>query len=153
MKIKTIITALLLTVSVGAFAQEKKTLDNIGNENPNQASFKFDVEEYNFGTIKQGESVTYEFKFTNTGTEPLIISNAAGSCGCTVPIWPKEPILKGQTSTIKVTFNSTGKMGIQDKTVTLTSNAKQNPMVIHMKGNVDKPADPTTGTPATPEKH
>ena len=93
-------------------------------DNPNAGEFKFDVEEYNFGTVKQGESVTYDFNFSNVGKDPLIISEAHGSCGCTVPVWPKEPIKKGDKSQIKVTFNSTGKMGMQDKTVTITSNAK-----------------------------
>jgi len=142
MKIKSLLLALFIGLTTVGFAQEKKTLDNLAND-PNAADFKFETEEYNFGSIVQGESVTYEFKFTNSGTEPLIISKAEGSCGCTVPIWPKEPIMKGQTSTIKVTFNSTGKMGVQDKTVTLTSNAKQNTRVIHIKGTVEKPADPT----------
>ena len=96
------------------------------------------MEEFSFGTIKQGESVTGEFKFTNIGNEPLIITNAEGSCGCTVPIFPKEPIMKNQSAVIKVTFNSTGKFGIQDKTVTITSNAVQNPMVLHVKGIVEK---------------
>jgi hypothetical protein len=123
--------------------------------NPNAPEFKFNEEEFNFGTIKQGESVTHEFTFTNVGKEPLIITSAAGSCGCTVPVWPKEPIAKGEKATIKVTFNSAGKMGMQDKTVTIQSNAKTSPMVIHMKGNVeaapktpDAPATPVT--PATP---
>ena len=138
MKIRTLILSTFLLASVQSFAQEKKTLDNIGNENKSQASFKFETEEYNFGSIEQGESVTYDFKFLNTGNEPLIISKAEGSCGCTVPIYPKEPILKNQSAAIKVTFNSTGKFGIQDKTVTLTSNASQNPMIIHIKGTVTK---------------
>ena len=64
-------------------------------ENKNAPEMKFDVEEYNFGTIKQGEHVTYDFKFSNSGKEPLIISSAQGSCGCTVPQWPKEPVAKG----------------------------------------------------------
>jgi hypothetical protein len=145
MKIKAIILSVLLFAGIQSFAQEKKVLDNIGNENNNQASFKFETEEYNFGTIEQGESITHEFKFVNNGNEPLIISNAEGSCGCTVPIFPKEPIMKNQSAVIKVTFNSTGKFGIQDKTVTLTSNAKQNPMVIHIKGTVEKQKDPTQG--------
>lgn len=123
-------------------------LNNIGNDNDNQASFKFEKDEIDFGTIEQGESTTHEFKFTNTGSEPLIISKAEGSCGCTVPIFPKEPIMKNQTATIKVTFNSTGKSGIQDKTVTITSNAKQNPMIIHIKGTVLKQAEqPSTDKP------
>jgi hypothetical protein len=119
-------------------------------ENKNQAEFKFDVMEYSYGTIKQGESVTYNFKFTNTGKEPLVITSAHGSCGCTVPDWPKEPIKKGEKGEIKVTFNSAGKMGPQDKTVTINSNAKTNPAILHIKGNVEKPADaPAPATPAT----
>jgi hypothetical protein len=141
LRISTVLIFLSLSGSI--FAQEKKMLDNIGNENTNQASFSFAQEDYNFGTITQGESITYEFKFTNNGSEPLIISKSEGSCGCTVPVWPKEPVMKGQSSAIKVTFNSTGKFGMQDKTVTITSNAKQNPMVLHLKGNVEKPKEVT----------
>src|SRR6185369_16817943 len=139
MKLNSILLVSFLLVSTTMFAQEeKKQLTNIANDN-NQGEFKFKEEEFNFGTIKQGESVTHEFEFTNTGIEPIIISSAQGSCGCTVPVWPKEPITKGQTSTIKVTFNSAGKMGMQDKTVTINSNARQNPVVIHLKGAVSTP--------------
>ncbi len=148
MKIKTLILIAFIFSGINSFAQEKKVLNNIGNDNDNQASFKFEKEEFDFGTIEQGESTTHEFKFINTGSEPLIISKAEGSCGCTVPIFPKEPILKNQTATIKVTFNSTGKFGIQDKTVTITSNAKQNPMIIHIKGTVLKQTEqPSTDKP------
>ena len=123
-------------------------------ENKNAADFKFDVEEYNFGTIKQGESVNYDFNFVNTGKDPLIITEAHGSCGCTVPVWPKDPIKKGEKAQIKVTFNSTGKMGMQDKTVTITSNAKEPSKVLHLKGNVETPPPAATTPPAntTPEK-
>ena len=109
---------------------------------------KFNEEEFNFGTIKQGESATHEFIFVNNGKEPLIITSAQGSCGCTVPTWPKEPIGKGEKASIKVTFNSAGKMGTQDKTVTIQSNAKTNPKVIHMKGNVDAPPKAPDAVPA-----
>lgn len=118
-------------------------------ENKNAAEMTFDALEYNFNTIKQGESVTREFVFTNTGKEDLIITNATGSCGCTVPVWPKEPIKKGAKGTIKVTFNSAGKMGMQDKTVTITSNAKNTPVVLHLKGTVEAPAP--VATPAAKE--
>lgn len=146
MKTKLILLFCATFLSLNSIAQdqEKKVLDNVVNENANQAAFNFKTDEHNFGTITQGESSTYEFEFTNDGKEPLIISNAQGSCGCTVPIYPKEPIMSGQTAKIKVTFNSTGKLGVQDKTVTLTSNAKQNPMVLHMKGIVEKPAEPAS---------
>ena len=91
-----VLFASLFLASV-TFAQ-KQVLDNLGNDDPNLPEFKFEKDEYNFGEITQGESVTYEFKFTNAGNGPLIISAAEGSCGCTVPIYPKEPIMKGQTS-------------------------------------------------------
>lgn len=107
-------------------------------ENPNAPDFKFDVEEYDFGNIKEGESINYEYKFTNIGNEPLIISTARGSCGCTVPDWPKEPIRKGTSGSIKVVFNSQGKSGMQRKTVTITSNAKTPSKTLIIKGNVIK---------------
>ncbi len=115
-------------------------------ENKNQADFKFDEEEFNFGTIKQGDKVTHDFNFVNAGKEPLVITEAHGSCGCTVPSWPKEPVAKGAKAVIHVEFNSTGKMGMQDKTVTITSNAKVGSKVLHLKGNVETP--PATPTPA-----
>jgi hypothetical protein len=111
-------------------------------DNKNAADFKFDVEEYNFGSIKQGEKVTYDFNFVNTGKDPLIITEAHGSCGCTVPSYPKEPIAKNAKGTIHVEFNSTGKMGMQDKTITITSNAKSGQKVLHLKGNVEAPEKP-----------
>jgi len=98
------IFCLLLIAATHVVGQEKKVLD-AANDN-NKPQFKFDTEEYNFGSIPGGESVTYEFAFTNTGNEPLIITEAHGSCGCTVPVYPKEPILKNQKSKINVTFHS-----------------------------------------------
>lgn len=116
------------------------------------ASMKFDKEEYNFGVIKQGDKVEYAFDFVNNGKEPLIITEAHGSCGCTVPEWPKEPLKKGEKGVIKVTFNSAGKMGLQDKTVTITSNASDSPKVLHIKGNIEQPAaSPETKPMETPK--
>lgn len=94
---------------------------------------------YNFGEIQQGESVTHDFILKNTGDADLIISAAKGSCGCTVPQWPKTPIAKGEEATIKVTFNSAGKSGKQNKTVTLVTNAIPNTKVLTINGNVIVP--------------
>lgn len=121
-------------------------------DSKNVPVMKFDKEEYNFGAIKQGDKVEYAFEFVNTGKDPLIITEAHGSCGCTVPVWPKEPVKKGEKGTIKVTFNSAGKMGMQDKTVTITSNAADSPKVLHIKGNVEQPAAaPETKPTETPK--
>ena len=125
----------VLTSLTSAFAQDKKVLD-AANDN-NKPQLKFEVEEYNFGTIKGTGDVSYEFSFTNTGNEPLIITAAQGSCGCTVPAYPKEPIAKNQKGKIKVTFNPSGKFGTVEKTVTITSNAAQSPMVLRIKATIE----------------
>jgi len=91
---------------------------------------------YDFGEMQQGESVTHDFILKNIGEADLIISTAKGSCGCTVPEWPKTPIAKGEDAIIKVTFNSAGKSGMQRKTVTLVTNAIPNTKVLTINGNV-----------------
>jgi hypothetical protein len=120
-----------------------------GAERPGGPTMKFDEMDYNFGTIKQGESVTHIFKFKNDGKEPLIINTAVGSCGCTVPEYPKEPIRPGGSDEIKVTFNSTGKSGPQDKTVTITYDTDKT-IVLHMRGTVEVPAPAPAQAPAAP---
>ncbi len=127
------LTLIAILVTLMPFAATLAQTDKVV-EGPEMTFVKL---EYNFGKIEQGESATYVFKFTNTGTQPIIINEAHGSCGCTVPEWPKEPIMKGESGEIKVTFNSAGKMGLQDKTVTINSNAVNSPLYLHMKGNVE----------------
>ena len=91
---------------------------------------------FDFGEMQQGESVTHDFVLKNIGEADLIISAAKGSCGCTVPEWPKTPVSKGEEATIKVTFNSAGKSGKQSKTVTLVTNAIPNTKVLTLNGNI-----------------
>jgi hypothetical protein len=88
-------------------------------------SIVFEKEVYDYGTIKQGVKVEYDFKFTNTGKNDLIISDAYSSCGCTIPEYPKEPIKPGESSKIKVLFNSAGRSNKQDKTVNLIVNTQE----------------------------
>ena len=76
---------------------------------------------FDFGPLQEGEKVEHVFEFTNTSSNPLTISNAKGSCGCTVPEWPKEPIAPGEKGEIKVKYDSKGKKGLQNKTVTLNT--------------------------------
>ncbi len=78
--------------------------------------------EHDFGAITQGENVTHIFKFTNTGKSDLLIADAKGSCGCTVPEFPRTPIKPGESGEMKVTFNSAGRNGMQSKTVDITTN-------------------------------
>lgn len=96
----------------------------------------FANESHDFGTIKEGEIVETEFKFTNTGEGPLIISSAQGSCGCTVPEYPNTPVAPGDEGIIKVSFNSEGKPNQQSKTVTLTTNAVPSTKVLTITANV-----------------
>lgn len=100
------------------------------------AEMTFENDVHDFGTIEYAGNGTYEFKFKNTGTEPLIISDAKGSCGCTVPTYPKNvPIKPGETQAIKVTYD-TKRAGSFTKTVSINSNAKTPQKVITIKGIV-----------------
>lgn len=129
----------LFAMSFTAFAQEEQKTEV--NNDPNAAEIVFENEVHDFGTIEYGGNGTYDFKFSNTGKSPLIISNARGSCGCTVPKWPKEPIAKGQSGSINVQYD-TKRPGPFTKTVTISSNAKSANKVITIKGTVS-PAEST----------
>ncbi|GGK12293.1 hypothetical protein GCM10007962_03310 [Yeosuana aromativorans] len=107
------------------------------------AKIEFETETIDYGTIENNADGNREFKFTNTGNAPLVITNAKGSCGCTVPTWPKEAIAPGESSVIKVHY-ATNRTGAFSKSVTLISNAVNAPTkVLHIKGTVNppKPAD------------
>ena len=109
-------------------------------------SFEFEADSHDFGTINEGDVVEHTFQFTNTGEAPLIIQSAKGSCGCTVPTWPKEPIPVGGTGEIVAKFNSKGKPNIQNKTVTITANTWPKQTTLRIKAMVT-PA-PKEETPA-----
>ena len=107
---------------------------------PSEApSFAFEKDAHDFGTIVQGEKVAYSFKFTNSGKGDLIITDAKGSCGCTVPSYPGAPIPPGGEGVIDVVFNSDGKSGQQNKKVTLTANTVPNTTVLAINGMVEVP--------------
>jgi serine/threonine protein kinase len=131
-------TGKLAEIKKAEKALDAAEAENNRLRNTSELSFSFDKTVYNFGTITQGDKVVTEFKITNTSNADITISNALGSCGCTVPEYPKTPIKPGQSGIIKVTFNSTGKKGQQDKTVTvtITNGSDTKTEVLHMKGNV-----------------
>jgi len=116
-------------------------------------SIAFEETDFDFGTVEEGEKVKHTFKFKNTGNEPLIISSAKGSCGCTVPKWPSEPIAVGQTGVIDVEFDSKGKPGKGTKRVTVTANTVPAQTFLNITGMVNKdPNAPATPTPVNPSK-
>ena len=98
--------------------------------------FKFEKTVYEFGVIKDGEKVQTTFKFKNVGKTPLIIADATATCGCTVPEYPTTPIKPGEEGRITVVFNSQGKVGLQDKSITITSNANPEAEKLHLVGEV-----------------
>jgi len=109
-----------------------------GQVSQGATSIAFEKTVHDFGTVKEGESVEYTFVFTNTGKEPLKIESARGSCGCTVPQWPKEPIPAGAKGEIKVSFNSNGKRGKQHKSVTIKANTNPTHSRIYIKATVQQ---------------
>lgn len=117
---------LLLTVVLGVstvtFAQSKP------------AEFKFEKETHDFGKIPMTKPASVDFKFTNTGDQPLILTKVESTCGCTVPDYTKTPIKTGETGTIKVTYTPAGSPLPFSKSVTITSNAKTPVKVLYIKG-------------------
>ncbi|MEI9919022.1 MAG: DUF1573 domain-containing protein [Bacteroidota bacterium] len=104
-------------------------------------SFKFERITYDFGAIKEGDKVAYSYKFQNTGDAPLIIQNVQPTCGCTAPDWSKEPIPAGGSGFVKVEFDSNGKQGLQNKTVTVSANTWPKTLVLRFSAQVNpKPA-------------
>jgi len=100
--------------------------------------FEWTASTHDFGKIKQGVPVTYEFKFTNKGKSPLVITNAQPSCGCTTPSWTRDPVMAGGEGHIKATFNAMA-VGPFDKTITVTANVEGGVVMLHIKGEVEAP--------------
>lgn len=96
----------------------------------------FDELTHNFGPMKEGEQVEYNFKFKNTGDGDLLIVNAVPSCGCTVPDYPKGLIKPGETGIMKIKFDSKGKVGTFDKTISVTSNTEPRETILTISGEV-----------------
>ena len=131
---KVALSFLMMLLVVAAFAQQKEKRTATAAVNGPQITFQ--ESEFNFGDIAQGEKAEHVFTFKNTGTAPLVLSNVLTTCGCTASEWPKEPVAPGKSAQIKVTFNSAGKMGVQNKVVTIVSNAVNAQEQVKMVGNV-----------------
>ena len=119
------------TGSATGSSREKKTEDPSG-----VAEISFDHTEHDFGEIAEGEKVGCIFKYENTGSDNLIIQKASGSCGCTVPRWKKEPVPPGGSGQLEVIFDSSGRSGKQNKTITVTSNSINKVTILAIKADV-----------------
>jgi len=128
-----VIIAFLLTISI-SFAQ--KEVSN-KKEDRRAPEITFEKTTHDYGFMKHKANGIYEFKFENTGKDPLILTNVKSSCGCTIPTWPKDPIKKGKEGIIKVKYD-TRRQGRFQKTVTVYSNAKNSPVRLVIKGEVER---------------
>lgn len=125
---KNLLTIVLLTFSFVVFSQDDEQITG--------AQITFAEQSYDFGDINRGDKVEHIFQFENTGTEALILTNVQTTCGCTAPTWTKEPVAPGEKGEIKVVFNSAGKSGVQNKVITVMSNAVNNPARVKIVTNV-----------------
>ena len=124
----------------GQLSGDLVTISKSANgDSEKQAVINFDKTEHDFGTLLQGEVVTYSFHFTNTGNVPLLISNVTTSCGCTIADYPREPIAPGKDGFIKATYDSKGHHDFQSRSITVSSNTMPAQTVLRMKGIVKTP--------------
>ena len=101
-----------------------------------QGVITFEKDMHDFGSVPEGTMATHEFKFKNTGNQPVVIANVQASCGCTTPDWTKTPVMPGKSGIVKAMYSSAGRPGVFNKTVTVTSNASVPSVVLSIKGDV-----------------
>lgn len=131
--VKLIIVCLFIFVGISETKAQVVNSASSLNDDADAPEIYFEKTVHDYGDIKKGSDGTCEFIFKNTGKQPLVLSNVLSSCGCTVPTWPKEPVLAGKSAVIKVVYD-TKRIGIISKTITVTSNAKTSPVVLSIKG-------------------
>jgi len=146
---KNILTLLTLCFCVSFLAAQDGSyapVDNADDTTVEGPIMEFSDVVVDYGTIVQNSEPFRVFKFTNNGNEPLVIKHAKGSCGCTVPTYPKAPILPGESNEVKVRYD-TKRIGKFTKTVTLTTNEEVGKRVLTIKGEVLKPAEEPAAVP------
>lgn len=135
MKRKNFAAVILLLVTIVAYAQNPVA---VPADTANMPMITFNKLVHDYGAINVNGNGDCEFEFTNTGKEPLVLTNVRSSCGCTVPSWPREPVLPGKTGVINVRYN-TSRAGMINKTVSVYSNASNSPITLQIKGSVVAP--------------
>lgn len=146
-KLLSVLAMLSLVVALGYSQNETATPQVVAETGQDGPVMAFETETVDYGVIEQGSEPFRVFKFTNTGNAPLIITNAKGSCGCTVPTYPKEPIGPGESSEIKVRYD-TNRLGKFTKRVTLTTNVGTEQKMLTITGEVIKKPEEPAGLPA-----
>ena len=131
---KTLLLALSLTAA--AYTAQAQAMKSAAAGPVAGPAITFEEVKYDFGSVAQGGIVDHTFKFKNTGNAPLVISNIGVSCGCTTPEWTKAPVMPGKTGSITAHFNSTGKIGMQNKVLTIESNAASGSTTVALVGEV-----------------
>lgn len=134
-----LLTAMLFALTFNLSAQDQPIVDPVAESATLKgpvATIEFNEFTYDFGIIEEGEIVSHTYTFTNTSDELLVLSNARGSCGCTVPQWPREAIIPGETASITVDFNSKNKKGKRNQKVILTANTNPPQTFIYLTGEV-----------------
>lgn len=130
---------LILSHTVAIQAQDRPTVKTSTIEIPDSiTTISFEEFMYDFGKVKEGSKVTHVFPFTNTGNHPLTIIGARGSCGCTVPLWPKDPIAPGESASITVVFNTTRKFGKRNQKITIISNTDPQNTFVYLQGEIEQ---------------
>ncbi|MEJ5301909.1 MAG: DUF1573 domain-containing protein [Bacteroidales bacterium] len=118
----------------------KNPVSLAGNADAGQMPvIQFDKTIHDFGRVLAGEKISYSFKFRNTGKSDLLITKVSASCGCTVPEWPKTPIAPGEEGYITVTFNTSGRKGLQHKSVTVLANTNPNTTILNIQAEIYQP--------------
>lgn len=147
-----LMAAILSFFALGLTAQEITTEPDFTLLGGPIAEMEFEQTTYDFGTVEEGTTVTQVFTFTNTSDEPLILSSAKGSCGCTVPQWPREAIMPGETASLTVQFDSRNKRGKRSQKVTLTANTNPPQTFLYLTGEVIPREETGADIPESPEK-
>tara|TARA_B100001142_G_scaffold73172_1_gene73857 strand:+ start:3601 stop:4068 length:468 start_codon:yes stop_codon:yes gene_type:complete len=133
---KKILLLSLILISFTSNSQDVKANTETPLEEVSNVTIDFESKVVDYGTIEHNSDGARKFVFTNNGTEPLQIKSAKGSCGCTVPTWPREPIAPGETAEIGVKY-ATNRVGPFTKTITLSTNASKKPVILTIKGKVN----------------
>ncbi|MDD3876891.1 MAG: DUF1573 domain-containing protein [Bacteroidales bacterium] len=145
---KKFFSILIFAIMTTSVVMAQNTTEQQPVDNPNAPVITFESETYDYGRVPLNSDGSCEFKFRNTGKEPLILTNVRASCGCTVPSWPQEPIAPGESGVISVRYTTMNRVHTINKNITVQSNASNPTIMLRLTGEVFDPAVTTAPDPA-----